>query len=184
VKSKNARKPLLAILLVLLLVMAFAGNLYAAPKEKTAGPSVSMKSDVDAWDCAGCHKDKKVLPDNHVATKEMPYEGCLVCHIPGEGNAGSLRTKIPGSHFHTLRGIKCVQCHGKMKKPEPVEMSQCVSCHGETAKLAEKTANVKPQNPHQSPHYGTDADCNLCHHQHSKSENFCSQCHSFNFIVP
>ncbi|MBW2098891.1 MAG: cytochrome c3 family protein [Deltaproteobacteria bacterium] len=32
-------------------------------------------------------------------------------------------------------------------------------------------------NPHNSPHYGADLDCNFCHHQHSKSENFCAQCH-------
>jgi uncharacterized paraquat-inducible protein A len=27
--------------------------------------------------------------------------------------------------------------------------------------------------------------CNLCHHQHEKSENYCAQCHSnFDFKVP
>jgi hypothetical protein len=40
--------------------------------------------------------------DNHVATKDMPYEGCLVCHIPGKGNAETLTAKIPGSHLHSL----------------------------------------------------------------------------------
>ncbi|PKN71086.1 MAG: flavodoxin [Deltaproteobacteria bacterium HGW-Deltaproteobacteria-12] len=114
----------------------------------------------------------------------MPYEGCLVCHIPGEGNAGTLKAKIPGSHLHALKGVKCEQCHGKVKKPEPVEMSKCIACHGATAKLAEKTAKIKPHNPHTSPHYGTELDCNLCHHQHTKSENYCAQCHKFNYIVP
>jgi Cytochrome c3 len=184
-KNKNIQNLLLAISLVLFLGGVFAGGVYAEPKEQNAGAAKATRTaDVKAWDCAGCHKGKKVLPENHVATKDMPYEGCLVCHIPGEGNAGSLRTKVPCSHFHTLRGIQCVQCHGQVKKPEPVEMAQCVSCHGATAKLAEKTAKVKPQNPHESPHYGTEADCNLCHHQHAKSENFCSQCHKFDFVVP
>lgn len=72
----------------------------------------------------------------------------------------------------------------KAKTPEPVEMSQCVTCHGATAKLAEKTKDIKPSNPHTSPHYGTDLDCNLCHHQHAKSENYCVQCHKFDFVVP
>jgi hypothetical protein len=29
-----------------------------------------------------------------------------------------------------------------------------------------------------------DLDCGLCHHQHSKSENFCSQCHGWKYLVP
>jgi cytochrome c oxidase cbb3-type subunit 3 len=35
-----------------------------------------------------------------------------------------------------------------------------------------------PPNPHTSPHYGTELDCNLCHRQHAKSENYCAQCHA------
>ncbi|PKN18722.1 MAG: flavodoxin [Deltaproteobacteria bacterium HGW-Deltaproteobacteria-6] len=114
----------------------------------------------------------------------MPYTGCLVCHVAGEGKAGTLKGKVPGSHLHALKGVQCAQCHGKVKKPAPVEMAKCLACHGATAKLAEKTAKVKPSNPHESPHYGTDADCNLCHHQHARSENLCAQCHKFDFIVP
>jgi hypothetical protein len=183
-KSKNTSKLLAAISLIFFVVAVFAGSAYAAPKEKKAAAAKGKAVEVNAWDCAGCHKDKKVLPEKHVAIKDMPYEGCLVCHIPGEGNAGSLKTKIPGSHFHAFKGVACASCHGKVKKPEPVEMSKCVACHGETDKLAQKTEKVKPHNPHQSPHYGTSADCNLCHHQHVKSENFCAQCHKFDFIVP
>lgn len=182
--NKKLSKLFMAISLVLFLVAVFAGGLDAATKDKKASASKSKTVEVKAWDCAGCHKDKKVIPDNHVAIKDMPYEGCLVCHIPGEGNAGTLKTKIPGSHFHALKGVNCAQCHGKVKKPEPVQMSKCISCHGETEKLAKKTEKVKPQNPHESPHYGTSADCNLCHHQHAKSENFCAQCHKFDYVVP
>ncbi len=112
-KNRNTGKLLTAISLVLFLVAVFASSIYAAPKEKDGGPSKSITVEVKAWDCAACHKDKKPLPENHVATKDMPYAGCLVCHISGEGNAGTLRAKIPGSHLHALRDIKCVQCHGK-----------------------------------------------------------------------
>jgi hypothetical protein len=46
-------------------------------------------------------------------------------------------------------------------------------------------SNAKPRNPHENRHYGTEADCNLCHHQHKKSENFCLPCHQrFDFVVP
>lgn len=183
-KNEKLKDVLLVVALVLFVVAIFAGGADAASKAKKAASAKAKTVEVKSWDCAGCHKDKKVLPDAHAPVKDMPYDGCLVCHIPGEGNAGTLKTKVPGSHLHALRGIKCEQCHGKVKKPEPVEMAKCVACHGATAKLAEKTANVKPHNPHQSPHYGTDADCNLCHHQHAKSENLCAQCHKFDFVVP
>ncbi|KAA0892195.1 cytochrome c3 family protein [Oryzomonas rubra] len=55
---------------------------------------------------------------------------------------------------------------------------------GDTGKLAEKTVNVEPHNPHKSPHYGTMFDCNNCHHRHEKAENFFLKCHKFDFIVP
>lgn len=87
--------------------------------------------------------------------------------------------------LHASMDITCVQCHGKVKKPAPVSMETCLGCHGDTTKLAEKTANAKPLNPHENRHYGTEADCNLCHHQHKKSENFCLPCHQrFDFVVP
>jgi len=77
-----------------------------------------------------------------------------------------------------------VRCHGNVKKPTEVAHEKCMSCH-DTTKLAEKTASVKPKNPYNSPHYGKDADCNLCHHQHAKSENYCAQCHEkWEFKVP
>jgi hypothetical protein len=183
-KKNKISKLFMGLSLVLFLVAVLAGGLDAAPKEKKASVAKAKTIEVKAWDCAGCHKDKKVLPDNHMAIKEMSYDGCLMCHIPGQGKAGTLKGKIPGSHLHALKDVKCAQCHGKVKKPEPVEMSQCVACHGSTAKLAEKTKDVKPNNPHTSPHYGTELDCNLCHHQHAKSENYCAQCHKFDFIVP
>jgi hypothetical protein len=87
--------------------------------------------------------------------------------------------------LHDSMGITCAQCHGKVKKLGTVSMEKCLSCHGETKQLAEKTANAKPRNPHENRHYGTEADCNLCHHQHKKSENFCLPCHQrFGFVVP
>jgi hypothetical protein len=85
---------------------------------------------------------------------------------------------------HAASGVKCAACHGNTKKPQAVPMEKCLACHGDTKALAEKTANVKPLNPHESRHYGTEADCNLCHHQHKTSENFCLDCHNrFDFKV-
>ena len=46
-----------------------------------------------------------------------------------------------------------------------------------------KTAKVKPTNPHVSPHYGKDLECTNCHMGHMEPENFCNQCHQFDFKV-
>ena len=50
--------------------------------------------------------------------------------------------------------------------------------------LVAKTKNVKPQNPHVSPHYQDQLECTNCHHMHEESENFCGQCYDFKFKVP
>jgi hypothetical protein len=84
--------------------------------------------------------------------------------------------------MHQNNGLTCETCHGAGKKTR-VPMAKCVTCH-ETKALAKRTENVKPNNPHNSRHYGTEADCNLCHHQHVKSEDKCAECHKFNFKVP
>jgi hypothetical protein len=85
----------------------------------------------------------------------------------------------PLGRLHSAEGVKCVQCHGKAKKSEPVPQETCLSCHGkgDSKALAAKTANAKPLNPHENRHYGTEADCGLCHRQHEKSVNFCLDCH-------
>jgi hypothetical protein len=84
---------------------------------------------------------------------------------------------------HGGNGVACKQCHGS-GKPQPVATQKCVTCH-DTKATAERTANVKPTNPHNSRHFGTEADCNSCHHQHKASQSLCADCHPrFNFKVP
>lgn len=87
------------------------------------------------------------------------------------------------ARVHAAAGVGCAQCHGKAAKTAPVEMDRCTSCHP-TKELAAQTAGVKPRNPHENRHYGTETDCNRCHHQHRASENFCGSCHPFAFAVP
>lgn len=164
--------PFFVLLLCFVLILPFSKYLSAAPK---ANPKAK------AGECGSCHKKDKVVPDGHPETKGIKWQGCKECH---QEEKIALTGKVPGSHIHQLSGITCTGCHGKAKKKEALKMEKCVSCHGNTEKLAEKTAMVKPENPHTSPHYGTSLDCNLCHHQHAKSENFCSQCHNFDFKVP
>ena len=71
-------------------------------------------------------------------------------------------------------------------KPIDASSEKCLSCHGDgdSKALAAKTAGVKPVNPHETRHYGTEADCGLCHRQHENSVNFCLDCHPrFQFKV-
>lgn len=85
---------------------------------------------------------------------------------------------------HADNGLSCTDCHGETAKREAVSMLKCLECH-DTAELADNTAETKPTNPHRNRHYNTEADCNLCHHQHKPSDNVCLPCHArFDFVVP
>ena len=129
--------------------------------------------------CKTCHSQSPRLPKGHTDTKGLTLQDCRACHE--KGSASDLTGKLPLMHAHQMKGVTCAQCHGA-GKPQPVEKEKCQSCH-DLKGLTEKTANLKPQNPHHSPH-GYQEDCNLCHHQHGKSENFCVSCHAFDFKVP
>ncbi|HQK99630.1 MAG TPA: cytochrome c3 family protein [Smithellaceae bacterium] len=154
------------------LLIVLGSGLWAAPK---------LIQSAKGGNCAACHTDQPALSQSHPDTKDMNLEACRACHTRENMD---LTGKLPASHMHLLGGVSCEACHGKTNKPEETPMEKCVACHGPTAKLAEKTKDVKPTNPHTSPHYGTELDCNLCHHQHKKSENYCAQCHSFDFKTP
>ena len=84
---------------------------------------------------------------------------------------------------HVKMGLTCESCHGANNAIAYPTIDQCKTCH-DPLTIAEKTKNVKPRNPHVSPHYGNTLDCALCHLQHSPKENYCDQCHKFGFKVP
>ena len=88
-----------------------------------------------------------------------------------------------GADRHVKKGIQCEMCHGAKKEIDYPSIDQCVKCHDPQV-VADKTKNVKPRNPHVSPHYGNKLDCALCHIQHAQPENYCDQCHKFGFKVP
>jgi uncharacterized CHY-type Zn-finger protein len=171
------RQMALRIFFLMALVLMFSatsgGSLLAAPKKLATAK---------AGDCAACHGADKVLPDGHAPTAAMNGETCLGCHQKGSPLA--LYTKMPLSHFHQLKGVTCQVCHADLKAPQALSTEQCLACHGSFEKVAARTANVKPHNPHSSPHGNPYTACDLCHHQHAKSENFCAQCHAFKFVVP
>ena len=92
-------------------------------------------------------------------------------------------SNLPLSHLHQLSGVTCRKCHADATHPEAVPAAKCMTCH-DTDEVFTTSASTKPVNPHDSPHYGKKSDCNLCHHQHEKSEDYCVTCHSFAFKVP
>ncbi len=90
-----------------------------------------------------------------------------------------------GADRHVARGLTCESCHGKnmdMKNPEIPTIETCTGCHN-TKDLVAKTKEVKPTNPHMSPHYQDTLDCTNCHLMHSEPDNFCNQCRQFDFKV-
>lgn len=160
----------LAVVLVIGLTSTFAQG--AKPKLlTTAKPS----------DCAACHGKVAPLPKAHPAVAGKKLSDCKTCH--DKAGPLTLAGKLPLSHVHQLANVTCKACHANVKKPQPVNADKCLTCHTGDA-IVTATANVKPRNPHDSPHYGKESDCNLCHHQHEKSENYCATCHQFEFKLP
>lgn len=97
------------------------------------------------------------------------------------GSAASAQAGEKLAEQHIKAGLQCQTCHGQdMKNPEMPTIETCTGCHN-TKQLVAKTKNVKPTNPHVSPHYGDTLECTNCHLMHQESENYCNQCHEFNF---
>ena len=153
---------------IITLTTPCSGILWAEPKKMEG---------VVPGECGVCHGSEKVLPVGHVDTKGMAGAACKECHK----GATSLRGKMPLSHSHQLNGVSCADCHGITKPAKPPEQKKCFSCHADYKKVTIQTDKTLPP-PHDS-HMG-DLDCGLCHRQHSRSENFCSQCHEWKYLVP
>lgn len=81
---------------------------------------------------------------------------------------------------HKEADLSCNSCH--VSKPfESVPMEQCLACH----ELPQKKEDYHgAPDKHDSPHYGTKLECENCHAEHETSENYCNNCHEFDFKVP
>lgn len=83
---------------------------------------------------------------------------------------------------HQARGANCAACHRENPPKDIASSEACITCHGNMGKVAAKTVNAKPLNPHDS-HLGEIA-CDQCHKGHKASVNACAQCHPFELKVP
>ena len=163
------------------IVFAAVGFGLGSPAPAQDHPPAKLFPTAKGTDCAACHGSANPLPANHPDVVGKTLTDCVACHTAG--GPSDLRGQLPLFHAHLLSGLTCKSCHNDPAKAEAPDVSTCTKCH-DPEKVSAATANVKPRNPHNSPHYGTGADCNLCHHQHEKSENFCATCHQFKFKVP
>ena len=107
----------------------------------------------------------------------------MMTALMAAGTASAADGKF-GADRHAAMGLTCETCHGpdKANLATP-DIKTCTQCHN-TKDLVEKTKDVKPTNPHVSPHYQDQLDCTNCHYMHGETENFCDQCHQFGFKVP
>ncbi|MCF8068208.1 MAG: cytochrome c3 family protein [Desulfobacterales bacterium] len=94
------------------------------------------------------------------------------------GNANSLKA------YHSDAELSCNDCHTVENEVQNIPATDdCLECHGDMEAVAQLTADKDP-NPHDSPHYGPYLDCDLCHHEHKISENYCGGCHEWVSSVP
>jgi hypothetical protein len=174
---KPKKKP--AVKVFFLFFSMLACTVMFIPGYSPATATVNDPS-VEGGDCVGCHGQEQVLPPGHPETKGQKISECRGCHDEPDL---SLVGKMTSGHVHNLAGIACTDCHVDGEFSAPVDKDLCLACHGSPEDIARLTADQDP-NPHDSIHYGPDLDCDLCHHIHRKSENFCNQCHEFEFMVP
>lgn len=167
-------------ILSILCCFVVAGFFWLFAAAGTAWTEIKMDKTAAPGNCGACHTEGRVLPEGHPATSEMTMDGCQECH---DQDGPGLKGKLPASHVHHLAGMTCGDCHEDIDDPEIVPPDKCLDCHGPAEELAKMTETLSP-NPHNSPHYGPELDCDLCHHIHEESENFCNECHSFEFVIP
>lgn len=132
--------------------------------------------------CDTCHEETDLLPEAHLPTAGMSMLGCRICH--GAEEVEPLDDHIFQSHTHFFAEVTCADCHEDPEDPYEPEIETCTKCHGPISALAAATADIGHANPHDSPHGAPYQECVLCHYQHEPPDNFCANCHEFDFTMP
>ena len=102
-----------------------------------------------------------------------------------EIDLAALAAEYPNKPHHQDGELSCIDCHSQMPPDEPTAMETCLECHGPLEDLVAATDHGEHHpNPHNSPHYGPDNACDLCHYEHEESENMCGDCHEWATAVP
>lgn len=83
------------------------------------------------------------------------------------------------NHSFMYEQKDCKSCHQDgLKQPAPE--AACMTCHGTYEELAKATEH-HADNPHNSPHWGPDIPCTFCHSEHKPAQNWCAECHDFEY---
>jgi fumarate reductase flavoprotein subunit len=85
--------------------------------------------------------------------------------------------------FHHGKQVLCGSCHTNGFDTDDNESAQnaaCVNCHGSLTQLAANDPRII--SPHRS-HLGQ-VGCTVCHHGHTASQAYCSNCHLFDMTIP
>ena len=103
--------------------------------------------------------------------------------VPAEAFSSLEKMAAPSFAAEEKKALKPPKADKAPKAAKPLSPDECLSCHGCRNDIAGRTDHLE-LNPHNSPHYGMDLDCELCHHLHQKSEDYCAQCHDADHVVP
>ena len=124
--------------------------------------------------CSICHNIRPYVESYYDSeyADHVHYEanvGCKDCHeaTPLECASEGV-TYVTGNYENPMTEIRFPQ-------------EKCLQCHRSYESLVEQTSHLEP-NPHDS-HFG-EMECYLCHKSHKDSENYCAECHAFEFDVP
>ena len=160
--------------------------------------------------CADCHEAVATEPGwttEVTRTAEVqvwaPDMDCSVCHVM-DTYFDSLQDTHLLAYTHAQEGLACLDCHeveaveqahegavaGIPMKQRKFEMEFCLDCHlpnehTSYAEIIERTEGLEEEigaNPHDS-HFG-EMECRVCHKIHRESEDYCAQCHSWEWEVP
>lgn len=142
--------------------------------------TIELVEGVEFANCSACHLTERATPAEHPSLSEKKNKDCSNCH---EDEKNGLRGKVPLDHIHMAGGVACMDCHDA-KPFKIVGTDRCRECHGSPEELSAATQTEDKFNPHNSPHYGAEVDCDLCHHLHKTSENVCAGCHDVNKPTP
>jgi len=91
----------------------------------------------------------------------------------------------PNRPHHLDGELSCLDCHGTTNPTDIAPMEYCLECHGPLTDLVDMTEQGEHRpNVHNSPHYGPDNSCDLCHYEHEEPENMCAECHEWAIPMP
>jgi len=143
------------------------------------------------------------VPPTPTAVGWSSDAGCATCH--GASYTESLKDTTLLVYTHAQMWVACLDCHDAAALQEThagagTDTSQlkerkypnefCFGCHGPNPhrsyeQVKQLTAHLEEEvkaNPHDS-HYG-EMNCRICHKMHRESEDYCAQCHEWEWQVP